>query len=88
MSELYYCECDPHGDNAKCDRPCARPNHERQLYGHRISMKEPSARQMRMLLERWLTSADSGIWRDRADLSLGATMLADDTRALLKGDES
>lgn len=23
--ELYHCECDPHGDNAKCDRPCARP---------------------------------------------------------------
>ena len=20
----YHCECDPHGDNAKCDRPCAK----------------------------------------------------------------
>lgn len=25
----YYCECDPHGDNAKCDRPCAKPAHVR-----------------------------------------------------------
>lgn len=28
MSEAdgaYHCECDPHGDNAKCDRPCAKP---------------------------------------------------------------
>lgn len=26
MSEgVYHCECDPHGDNAKCDRPCAKP---------------------------------------------------------------
>lgn len=23
--ELYHCECDPHGDNSKCDRPCTRP---------------------------------------------------------------
>lgn len=23
--ELYWCECDPHGDNVKCDRPCTRP---------------------------------------------------------------
>lgn len=21
----YHCECDPHGDNAKCDRPCCKP---------------------------------------------------------------
>lgn len=23
----YHCECDPHGDNARCDRPCAKPRH-------------------------------------------------------------
>ena len=22
---VYHCECDPHGDNSKCDRPCAKP---------------------------------------------------------------
>jgi hypothetical protein len=24
---LHHCDCDPHGDNAKCDRPCCRPRH-------------------------------------------------------------
>jgi hypothetical protein len=24
---LYHCLCDPHGDNARCDRPCAKPAH-------------------------------------------------------------
>lgn len=27
---LHHCECDPHGDNAKCDRPCARSAEERK----------------------------------------------------------
>lgn len=27
---LYHCECDPHGDNAKCDRPCCRSQDQRK----------------------------------------------------------
>jgi hypothetical protein len=23
----YHCLCDPHGDNARCDRPCTKPRH-------------------------------------------------------------
>lgn len=23
----YHCLCDPHGDNARCDRPCCKPRH-------------------------------------------------------------
>ena len=26
-----HCFCDPHGDNATCDRPCARTAEERRL---------------------------------------------------------
>lgn len=133
MSEQYYCTCDPHGDNAKCDRPCARPNHERQLrnltirpydsaesrvaqwivnrtnigagddpvgfilasYELKIQELDELRRttnreiqQLRRLLERWVSAADSGIWRDRSNLSLAATMLADDTRDALRATDS
>lgn len=27
MAAEHWCECDPHGDNARCDRPCAKPRH-------------------------------------------------------------
>lgn len=23
----HWCHCDPHGDNARCDRPCCQPRH-------------------------------------------------------------
>ena len=23
----FWCHCDPHGDNARCDRPCCKPRH-------------------------------------------------------------
>jgi hypothetical protein len=38
---------------------------------------------LRELLDRWLRHADSGHWRDKAGLSLGAAPVADDTRAAL-----
>lgn len=136
MTELYHCTCDPHGDNARCDRPCARPNHERQTmrvsnllntpkqkaydssesrvaqwisdrtdlgagddpvgfilasYDHKIfefnklrQTTDKEIQNLRRILERWLKAAESGIWRDRSNLSLASTMLADDTREALK----
>lgn len=85
MSKLYHCECDPHGDNARCDRPCARPNHERQLNQHRVNTDpEPEVQTMRRLLKRWMIVADSGIWRDQTNLNLSATMIAEDTRVFIR----
>jgi len=40
------------------------------------------------LLERWLSHADSGLWRDRTGLGLKAVQVVDDTRAALASLES
>lgn len=47
--QMYYCECDPHGDNAMCDRPCCRTSEERRLEAKAIVL---AARQARLEREQ------------------------------------
>jgi hypothetical protein len=47
--QLHYCECDPHGDNAMCDRPCCRTSEERRLEAKAIVL---AARQARLEREQ------------------------------------
>lgn len=52
----------------------------------RLSTLTAEIEELRELLERWLRLADSGHFRDAAELSLSAHPVADDTRATLKGE--
>lgn len=47
--QMYYCECDPHGDNAMCDRPCCRTSEQRRLEAEAIVA---AARQVRLDREK------------------------------------
>ena len=57
------------------------------LASHPLEQQQAGVGRMRELLERWLRLADSGHFRDGAELSLAAHPVADDTRtALQEGD--
>jgi len=48
-TKYYYCECDPHGDNAWCTRPCCRSPSQRREEAERIVEE---ARRIRLAREQ------------------------------------
>jgi hypothetical protein len=52
-TKYYYCECDPHGDNAWCTRPCCRSPSQRREEAERIVEE---ARQARLAREQELAA--------------------------------
>jgi len=49
----YYCECDPHGGNVKCDRPCLMSSQERAVAAAEIVV---AAREKRIAAESSCTA--------------------------------
>lgn len=55
----YHCTCDPHGDNAKCDRECCKPRREpvpkphREDLGRALLALDYAERHVEELIERF-----------------------------------
>lgn len=66
--ETYYCYCDPHGDNATCDRPCARSRERVRAEADAIVA---AARQQRLDMERMMTEQSNAAAERSAHVERG-----------------